>query len=247
MNREEAQFILQAYRASGDDAHDPQFKEPLALVRLDPELARWFAAEQAMDRALGAKIRAAIPAIPGLKDQLLHARTTGYGVPWWRKPVFLATAASVALLLSFGGAWRWRQKAGDANFSAFRTATAQAALDMSQHLEVIGLDDTQLRQWLAGHRGDPDFVLPPKLAATGIMGCKVMEWRGRNVTLLCFKVGGKHVDVFVVDASALRGLAPGRAPLFATTQGLTAATWSRDGKIYHLAGNLSKSELEQLL
>ena len=52
MNREEAQFILHAYRASGEDAHDPQFTDALALVRTDPGLAHWFARTQALDAAI---------------------------------------------------------------------------------------------------------------------------------------------------------------------------------------------------
>ncbi|MCI0541761.1 MAG: hypothetical protein L0Z50_41720, partial [Verrucomicrobiales bacterium] len=56
MNREEAKYLLRAYRVSGQDASDPQFREALEMLKIDPELARWFAQEQAVDRKLAEKI-----------------------------------------------------------------------------------------------------------------------------------------------------------------------------------------------
>ncbi|MGH7956736.1 MAG: hypothetical protein ACREH8_06965, partial [Opitutaceae bacterium] len=106
MTREEAQFILQAYRPNSEDAHDPQFADALALARQDPALGRWFADEQAMDAAFAAKLRAR-PTPTDLKAQLLLARATILNRPWWRQPVWLAAAASVALLLGLAG-WRVR-------------------------------------------------------------------------------------------------------------------------------------------
>ena len=246
MNREEAQLILRAYRANSEDAHDPQFAEALALVRQDPELTRWFSEEQALDRAFGAKIRAGIPPAPDLKTQLRLARTTTSRAPWWRAPAWLAAAASVALLLALGG-WRLRTGRGEAQFGEFRVAMAKAALDMNGHVEAFGLDAPELKQWLTEHRGHPDFVLPPKLAEHGVMGCKIVEWQGHRVTLLCLKFDGGHADIFVADAADLPGASLGSAPRFAADGPLTTATWQRDGKIYHLAGNFSADRLKQLL
>jgi hypothetical protein len=79
------------------------------------------------------------------------------------------------------------------------------------------------------------------------MGCKVLEWHGHRVTLLCLKFGGKHVDVFIINASDLRGVSLGAAPDFASEHGTTTATWRREGKIYFLAGNIPESDLKQLL
>ncbi len=245
MTREEAQFILQAYRPNSEDAHDPQFADALALARQDPGLGRWFADEQAMDAAFAAKLRAsATPA--DLKAQLLLARATIRRRAWWRQPVWLAAAASVALLLALGG-WRLRPGRGAAQLGEFRVAMAKAALDMNGHVEAFGLDEPELKQWLTEHRGHPDFVLPPKLAEHGVLGCKIVEWQGHRVTLLCFKFDGGHADIFVADAADLPGASLGSAPRFATDGPLITATWQREGKVYHLAGNFSTDQLKQLL
>jgi hypothetical protein len=246
MNREEAQFILRAYRPSGEDAHDPQFEEPLALVRNDPELARGFALEQALDAAIAARIHS-VPAPPHLATRLLLARKVIRPRPWWRKPAWVAAAASIALLISAASLWLLLRRSGDKDFASFRGTMIEASLDMTKHIDVMGLDAEELKQWLIEHRGQPDFVLPPGLANKGIMGCKVLEWHGHQVTLLCLKFGGKHVDVFVVNESDLPGVPLGAAPVFASERGMTTAAWRREGKIYFLAGNIPESDLKQLL
>ena len=57
MNNEEAKLILQAYRPGGQDANDPRFREALEQARRDPELARWFANEQALDSRISTKVQ----------------------------------------------------------------------------------------------------------------------------------------------------------------------------------------------
>ncbi len=245
MNREEAQFILQAYRPNSEDARDPQFAEALVLAGKDPVLAQWFIEEQALDAAFAAKLRAS-PMPSDLKSQLLLARATIAHRAWWRQPIWLAVAASVAFLLALGG-WRLRAGRAEVQLGEFRVAMAKAALDMTEHVEAFGMDAPELKQWLTENRGHPDFVLPPKLAEHGVMGCKIVEWQGHRVTLLCFKFDGGHADIFVADAADLPGVKLGEAPRFAVDGSLITATWQHDGKIYHLAGNFSADRLKSLL
>ena len=245
MNREEAQFILHAYRASGEDAHDLQFADALALVRTDPELAHWFTHEQALDAAIAGRIRSVLPP-PELTNQLLLARKVIRPRPWWRKPASLAAAASLALLISAASFWFLR-RSGETEFASFRGTMIEASIDMTNHIDVMGLDADELKQWLIEHRGDPAFTLPPNLASKGIIGCKVLEWHGHRVTLLCLKFAGKHVDVFVVNASDLPRVSLGPVPRFGSERGLTTAAWRHEGKIYFLAGNIPESDLKQLL
>ncbi len=246
MNRDEAQFILGAYRPNSEDAHDPQFQEALALVRLDPELARWFAHEQALDRAFSAKIRGR-PVPADLAAQLLLARTTARRAAWWRRPVWLAAAAAIAVLLVSGVLLAPRGIAKGGEFEAFRTAMMKWEPEFGGHADVWGLDTAGYRAWLANHKGDSDFVLPLGLADQGISACKVIAWRGRQVTMLCLKFGGRHVDLFVVDASALPGHALGAAPASFALGAVHSAAWQRDGKIYLLAGEMPADELRAFL
>lgn len=245
MNRQEAHFILHAYRPNGEDAHDPQFEEALALARNDPDLARWFAREQAVDAAIAERIQSVSPP-PYLTTRLLLARKVIRPQPWWRKPAWIATAASVALLI-LAASLLLPRKSGGTEFASFREAMIEASLNMTNHIDVMGLDTSELKQWLIENRGDADFLLPPHLADKGIMGCKVLDWHGHRVTLLCLKFGGKHVDVFVINKSDLPGVSLGSAPVFASEPGVTTAAWRREGKIYFLAGNIPESDLKHLL
>jgi hypothetical protein len=89
----------------------------------------------------------------------------------------------VALLISVVSLWLLR-KSGETDFASFRATMIQASLDMTNHLDVVGLDADELKRWLTEHRGQPGFVLPPGLADKRIMGCKVLEWHGHRVTRL---------------------------------------------------------------
>jgi hypothetical protein len=245
MNREEAQSVLRAYRPGGEDADEPQFQEALALVRSDAELARWFANEQTLDAAIAEKIHS-FPPPPHLTTQLLLARKVIRPRPWWRKPGWVAAAASVALLIA-AVALLLLQRNGERELASFRETMIKAHLDKRNHLAVTGLDANELKQWLIQHRGDSAFVLPPRLADKGVKGCKVLNWHGHEVTLLCLKFGGKHVDVFVINEAELPGISPGTDRAFASEGGTTTATWRREGKIYFLAGDIPESDLKRLL
>ncbi len=245
MKREEAQFILGAYRPNGEDAHDPQFQEALVLARQDPVLGHWFLEEQALDSAFAFKIRS--QRVPSdLKAQLLLARTTGVCTPRWRRTVWLAAAACIAVLLVISASL-FQHRTRVAEFAQFRRAMVGASFDMSQHSDVMGLDADGFKHWLADHHGEPDFVLPAGLSSKGIAACKIVEWQQRRVTMLCFKFSGRHVDVFVVKASDLPAISLGVAPTFFSDDGVTTAAWQRDGKVYLLAGSMPQSDLQQLL
>ena len=246
MTREEAQFILGACRPDGEDARDPQIQEALALARRDPELARWLEEERALDRALSAKLRSrATP--PDLAAQLLVARATVRRAPRWRRPAWLAAAAAIAVLLGAGALLAPRRAAAGGEFDAFRTAMMKWEPEFGGHADAWGLDTAGYRAWLANHQGDPDFVLPPGLADQRISACKVIAWRGRQVTMLCLKFGGQHVDLFVIDAGSLPGHALRDAPALLALGDVNSAAWQRDGKIYLLAGAMPADELRAFL
>ena len=69
MNEQEARLILQAYRP-GADPDDPEVAAALQEAARNPELARWFAEEQAFDRAIAAHL-GNVPAPFGLKTRIL--------------------------------------------------------------------------------------------------------------------------------------------------------------------------------
>jgi hypothetical protein len=86
MNRERAKEILAGYRPNKDLATDPEFAGALGLLAQDPELARWFEHEQALDAALRLKLQE-IPIPVGLETRILASRPKRLTRPaWWRCP-----------------------------------------------------------------------------------------------------------------------------------------------------------------
>lgn len=248
MNREEAQFILRAYRANGSDAPDPQFAEALELARQDPELARWLAEEQALDAATARALRSVQPP-PSLRAQLLAARKILRPAPWWRPPAWLAAAASILLLLWLGNALRTRppQTTAGNPLDALRQEAVRASLDLVGHIEETGLDAAQMKRWLAEQRGETNYVLPRGLSGQRVIGCKVLHWRGHRLTLLCFKPNSDHIDIVVVNAADFPGLRVGPAPEFAEEGGLTTASWVQDGRLYVMAAARPRDTLARYL
>lgn len=250
MTRDEAKYILRIFRASGEDASDPQFEEALKLVSQDPELARWFAEEQALDAQIAGKLRG-FPVPPEIKSQLLAARKIIQPIAWWRKPARLAAVAATVVALTavtLRLVHREGSQSAGSEFADFRHVMVTASQDMSQHLDVMGLSAEELQRWITEHGGIADFVLPAGMKGFSVVGCKVLDWRGHKVTLLCFKPGGgRHFDVFVIHERDLPKDVVNATPEFAPVGGLTTAAWRRDGKIYLLASAAAKTDLEKLL
>ena len=61
MNREQAKEILLTYRQGSDDTAHPEIAEALQLLDQDPELARWFEAQQRVDETIRTALRLTLP------------------------------------------------------------------------------------------------------------------------------------------------------------------------------------------
>src|SRR5437763_4851474 len=80
MNTREARDILLLYRGPADDAH-PQFREALAQVRGDPELAEWLREQTRCYDAIRAKLREIEPPID-LSQKIVRARPIPFSRKW---------------------------------------------------------------------------------------------------------------------------------------------------------------------
>jgi hypothetical protein len=247
MNNEEARLILQAYRPDGRDANDPRFREALAQARRDPELARWFANEQALDSRISDKVQAAIKPPAHLKSHLLAQRKIVRPVVWWRQPAFqLAAAACVAFLLTLGVLWF--KPADQAQFAAYRNEMAEFAGLKLDRLDLMSRDVAEVRRWLAQKESHGDLVLPAGLDGRPSLGCRLLHWKEHRVSLVCFELENKQVaHLLVVDSAAFKD-APTEAPVFAQIGNVATASWSRSGKTYVIASKeASQTDLMRML
>lgn len=244
MNNNEAKFILNAYRPGGRDADDATFGAALEQARNDPTLGAWFAREQAHGAALMAKLREIAPP-PGLREAILTGgRMSGPAGRARRvrriQPVWLAIAASVAVLLSALAWWRTAPVQGD-TFDEF-------AVNYVAHgfrLQRRSGDVAELKAWLGEKHGPLPEALPAKFAELRALGCRTLDFRGHDVSLVCFERGGKEFHVFVarLDEAA----AADAVPRFVDHGKLVAATWTDTKNRYVLVSDAGMDAVKRLL
>ena len=235
MNNQEAKLILQAYRPNGQDASDPFFAEALEQVRRDPELQKWFADETILNSRIQTRLQTAIPVPPGLKSELLALQKTVRPIPWWLQPLKLA---AIGLVLAALGAILLLIPQRPTQLASFRDTMARSSLQTQGHVEFESHDIASIRQWLQSKGMKTNFNLPTTLQAqTGTaQGCRVVDWKDRQATMVCFVVNGEHMDLFVMDRTGLPDFPENGAPQFATADGLMTAMWAGGGKVYLLTG-----------
>lgn len=243
MNNQEAKLILQGYRPDGRDASDPFFAEALEQVRRDPELEKWFKEETALNSRIQARIESAIPVPSGLKSELLALRKTVQPAPWWLQPMKLAAVA--VALISLGVILLLVPQRPN-QLDSFRDTMARSSLQTQEHVAFESHDLASIRQWLQRRNLETNFDLPSTLQSGVAQGCRVVDWNGHRATMICFMVNGQHMDLFVMDGSALPNFPQNGGPQFAGADGLMTATWASGGKVYLLTGQ-NKAALQKLL
>jgi len=257
MSREEARLLLQVYRPGGRDAEDPQFAEALTLAARDPELAAWLAERLKFDALVSDGLRQ-VRAPARLKAEILASgrkeKAPALGILiWWqnlisfRSPVTWAMAALVLILT--GLVVFWKSPEDGARFADYSAQMVNAAVNDAHHLDVENQDIKQVIAWLSDHHGENKFILPTALnGSNGLMGCRMLDWHGQKVSMLCYGLNGAgHVDLFVAGAKVFHDAPPVDQPQFASSGGMPTASWSHDGVVYLMVGHGAGADLRKLL
>lgn len=251
MNREEAKFILQAYRPGTSDADDPQFAEALAMLEQDPELAKWYEQEQQLDEIIRAKLtQVEVP--KRLRSEILAGeRVTSFNRLRPRRAV-LAWAAGILLLLSGTLGW-WLSDSGGVSSTAWKdgmieTLSAGFSLDYRTESDTGTETIQEVEDWLEANAVASDSALPASLENAQGLGCKRWNWRGRPVALVCFLVGeDRVVHLFMTESKHLVDRRLGESPVIASDAGWTTARWRKGQTVYLAASKADRSIMERFL
>ena len=244
MTNDQARLLLQAYRPGEQDAENPLYSEALEQVRRDPELARWFEAEQNLDAAIGEKFReASVPA--HLQPDIMALEIMVQPRRQWRRELWMA-AAAVVLALAVAAFWLPHRQ--QPRFATYRGSMTEFLSTRFDHLDFKARDVAQLKQFLAQHGAPSDFILPAGLGELPGHGCRVLEWDGHTVSLICFHLAdGKEIHLFVIEGAKFAGVPPSGSAQFASDHRWTTAGWQRGNTTYLLAGNGDQAFLQKYL
>jgi hypothetical protein len=245
MDEQEARMILRAYRPGDQDQNDPQFAEALEEARKNPDLARWFAEEREFDRAMAAHIEA-VPAPFGLKTRILaQARTRATSTQSRWAAGLAVVAALLFLIAQIVSLWRTPEAPSAVLPNYAREMVSFVRL--MPPLEMESKDLGAIRSWLT-KREMPPVSVPAGLAELDPVGCRVLSFRGREVTLICFRRDTKRLaHLFAVDRGALPKLKPGEAPIFSKQGGWTTVTWAEKDRAYMIAVQGDRQAAEHFL
>lgn len=255
MTKDQAKEILLAYRPGVDDAQDPEVVAALALCRADATLEAWFQEQQARQEAVRAKFRE-LRAPSGLSQQILSEQRAQLTLPlpFQRRRMMVGALACLVIGLAVVFLWQTtRFRSGeDLSFNGYRQRMVKTAL-RAYGMDLETNDVAQVRAFLAEKKAPADFVLPAALAQMPPVGCGVLAWQGRPVTMICFRTGkplepGIKSDLylFVIEGRNLQDeVNMADKPIVPVSQ-LITASWRAGDKVYLLAA-FTADDLKQRL
>jgi hypothetical protein len=225
MTRDEARFVLAAYRPDGGDASDPALAGALHQAGLDPALGLWFERSRAFDSAVAGKLAGIAPP-PGLREAIIAGgrmsrapRPEQSRRPWPQRWVALAAAA--ALLFGVGLWSRARLASGPA-------ALAEFALDDLVHGRHGGTGEAtgELERRLAATAQPLPAEMAVDFARLRATGCRTLHFAGRDVLEVCFERGGGEFHLYVMPRNGERDYGSGASPVLLARAEGAAAVWS---------------------
>ena len=234
MTNEEAKLILRAYAPNGRSATDPNFQAALNQARCNQELADWFANEQALESRISESLMKSLKPPTKLKSLLLAQRAIIRPVAWWRKRSHqIALAGCAALLTVFCVVWF--SHTGQVEFVNYRKEMGESAAEGIERVGDAPRDLFQVRRWLADNELDASFMVPRGLNDGVISSCRVVNWRGNKVYIICYELENhQKAHLAVIDRSALKD-APPESPVFDQIGKVATISWSRGDHTYMIA------------
>ena len=234
MTEQEARLILQSYRTGSDDREDPQFVEALREAERNPQLGQWLEDEESLDRTIGAKL-ADVPEPFGLKTRILALQPRPAASSSWSLAAILAAVAALLFLcaqvLSLFRTGGSTETSSVANYAREMVSFVR----VPPALELPSGDLGTIENWLASNR-QPQVNVPVNLGALQPLGCRVLSFRGHDVSLICFRRNGDRVaHLFTVDRAALPEIRTGQPPVFSNLGEWTTASWAEGNRVYLIA------------
>ncbi|HRI11614.1 MAG TPA: hypothetical protein PLX89_01305 [Verrucomicrobiota bacterium] len=232
MTVNEAKEILRRCRPATADAAEPEVADALELVRREPELAAWWAAEQAWQAQARSSLRGMEP--PAGFRESLECRMRRSRQAAWRRPIVaLALAAAVALVF-VGWRWQWAPaNFGDEDYVVWRQRMARVAL-REYRMDVVTNSLVAVERFLVQSGSPTQVTLPLPVGSLPVMGGAALRFQNRPVSMICFdRGGGQLLWLFAIDHS---GPSPKSSdPRFEQIGTLATMLWTSGDRVLLMA------------
>ena len=254
MTNEEAKFMLQGYRPSGQDAENEAFGPALEQAKRDPMLHEWFEREQAFDAVISGKLkRVAVP--EGLRESILAGTKLSRSIEttkpsWWRQPWGMALAAAAAVAV-FVSVWSPADKQSIGAIPSIDAIMRLAQLETAGAHPAGGKKAIMLGEtgaWLqnpATRLGAA--TMPVDFDALKAEGCRTINIAGREVLEICFQRETGWYHVYLTPREGFDDGSLHAEPMFQEQGQFAAASWADDKFVYLVAGSTGIDALRGLL
>lgn len=243
MNTEEAKLILSAVHRTDREGAESDVCQAFELLAKDPALERWYEQECAFDSAVTGKL-AMIEPPANLKAKLLGLLEAPVASPLsegdhsnWFRPRWLAAAAAV-ILIPLLSVQLLTNRANARSFDTFRSDMVDFAVSNFQ-LDHRESDLSKLYAWLNANNATCPIEIPDCIGCPESIGCKVVAWNDKSVTLICLRNQTKEVvHCFVIPRGQFDEL-PDEKRLreILSLDDLDTCAWTDEENVYLLVGS----------
>ncbi|MDF1737859.1 MAG: hypothetical protein P1U86_01775 [Verrucomicrobiales bacterium] len=262
MNSDEARFILSSVRPEETDHSAPQVEEAMRVLAGDPELQEWFEKSKRFDRTISDRLAEVSPPAD-LRDSILTGMEASRTSSGSRRK---ALAWSLAAVLALGGflslflAPRDIESQGESKptVAEFERAMQEVITGMPG-LDLLSSDPNVLLRQLRD-RADvavPSLATANELSGLRYLGCKVVNWQGHEVSLICMQRSNSGTDMpnlhlFTIPAEAIEGLDHDEIIAHLpesehSSRKWSTAVWQSEGRVYLVLAEGRHSNPRQLV
>ncbi len=240
MDKREIRAILGLDRPADPACDDGRFREARQNAEVDAELSQLVCEDQEVDRIIAAKVQET-PVPADLKSRLSKGRPCIHICPNWTRRALFAAACLVGLAVLFGS---WRGPFAPAVTFGEYADEMVSFVRIDPPLTFKSTEDASIEKFLREANAPSQLDLVSNLKELSPVGCRVLKFRGRDVSLVCFRhPNGKLMHLFVVDAHAVPDLARDGRPHLLESDGWSTAAWVSGEQAYMLAGHGGKEML----
>ena len=238
MDIKEAKQVLSAYQSDTDHFSDPHMLEALSMLDKEPELATWFENQLAFDVQINEAVERASD-ITGLKDRIMndyHQARKGEVIRYIRWASAIAAVLILGVAGFLGYVSNYNSKMHE--YATLREGMSHFIAGSYFTLDYLDKDLNRIGDWLE-EKDAPMFEgVPAALAAKEPIGCKKMNWKGQEISLVCFHLeDGTIVHLFVAERDGLSEEAIANLDEVLVSHDLETGGWVTDTHVYLLTGS----------